>query len=175
MNEILNMLLNSGAVEGLASQAGLDQNAVKGIVEQVLPQFFDQLNQNTQDETQANELDQAIEKHDGNSLMDLLNNIANVDAQDGNKINNRVFGSSVDGIASHIGAQLGLDAKQTQTVMDLLSPIIMQFLGKTANETNNRGNNLVDLTSQLANAFGTESNEAGQGNELLDVILSMFK
>ena len=174
MNEILNMLLKSGTVEGLASQAGLDQNAIKGLIEQILPQFFSQIDQNTQDATQAAELDKALEKHNGNGLLDLLNNIANVDSKDGSKINNRIFGSNFNGVASKIGEQFGLNAQQTESIMDILSPIIMQFLGKAANETNSRGNNLVDLTSQLASAFGGNQ-EDGQGSGLLDVILSMLK
>lgn len=175
MNELFNMLLNSGAIQGTANQVGLDQDAIKGLVQTLIPQMLGQIDQNTQDDTQAEALNNALEKHNGNDLAQLLADIANIDVADGNKINNRIFGGNVDSVASQIGSQFGLNASQTQSVMDILAPIVMQFLGKTANETNNRGNNLIDLTSQIATLFNSDEEGATQGGSLVETILNMFK
>ncbi len=159
MNEFLEQLLKSNSTNQLAGELNLDSGKLQDIAKSVLPTLLEGLNQSTQTEEQAQNLDKALEKHNGNGLEDLLSNLQNVDLNDGAKIASHIFNgsSNYEQIFSDFAGKFGISQEQSKQVFDFLSPMVMQFLGQKKNETTEQ-TNLVDLTSELSKQFTGDEN-----------------
>ncbi len=170
MNNFLEELVKSNSANELANQLNLEPEKVASITENAIPALLEGLNQSTQTDQQAQQLEVALEKHDGSGLPDLLSNMKNIDLNDGAKIASHIFNGTVnyEQVFTDFAGKFGVSSEQSKQIFDFLSPVVMQFLGKKKNETTEQ-TNMIDLTTDISKEFSSKDN----GIDLSDII-SMF-
>lgn len=170
MNTIFDLFLQNDSATQLSERTGISKEQASQAFDTLLPLLLNQLDQNTQTKEHAQALEQALAKHNGEDLTSLLSNLSHVDAADGSKINTHLFGNQMESIATSVGNQLGLDAKTTKTLMDVVSPLMMKYVAKEATSKEAKGDQLIDLTSLL----GSEAKKTASNGGILETLLGLF-
>lgn len=120
--DISNMILanlKGKALEQIAAQVGWDNAATKAIAAKALPMILGQLSKNTESEKWAEDLNNALNSHLGESKIDIA---------DGKNILGHIFGGSDKAIAE-VAKASGQSKEETSGVMGALSSVIMETLG----------------------------------------------
>jgi hypothetical protein len=77
----------------------------------------------------AESLARALGQHDG-SLLDGGVDVGQIDADDGKKIVDHIFGDNEEAVVNQLGGVGALDAGSIAKLLPLLAPLLMSFLGK---------------------------------------------
>ncbi len=120
--DISNMILSNlkgKALEQIASKVGGDSATTKAIAGKALPMILGQLSKNAQSEKGAEDLNNALNDHLGESKIDV---------EDGKNILGHIFGGS-DKAVAEVAKASGQSEEQTSGVMGALSSVIMETLG----------------------------------------------
>ncbi|RNL63284.1 DUF937 domain-containing protein [Nocardioides marmoriginsengisoli] len=111
-------------VDDLAQQLGTDPASLQSAAAAALPALLGGLEANAQDPAGAASLAEALGQHDG--PVDALN----VDAADGAKIVQHIFGGNQDQVVSQLGALDGHPNDLVKKVIPLLAPLVLAYLAK---------------------------------------------
>lgn len=152
--ELSNMLLEGlkgKALEQIATQIGGDSKITKSIAAKALPMILGQLEKNSQDPKKADDLNNALNSHLGESKINMA---------DGVKILWHIFGGS-DSAVAQVAKASGQDAEKTGGVMSALSSVIMETLWDQKKASS--GFSTWDLVKMLA---GT-----GKDNAILGMVM----
>ncbi len=145
-------VINNDTIKKIAEQSGADQITTQSVIEQSLPLLLGKLGQNSQTESGAQALGVALAKdHDGSLLDNIIGMLGQSSTQsDGQKILGHIFGSnsSANKVAGKVGSKNGLDAATVMSILALLAPIVMGYLGKTKQQ---KGLDSKDLANELNN------------------------
>lgn len=120
--DISNMILanlKGKALEQITAQVGWDNASTKAIAAKALPMILGQLSKNTESEKWAEDLNNALNSHLGESKIDIA---------DGKNILGHIFGGSDKAIAE-VAKASGQSEEETSGVMGALSSVIMETLG----------------------------------------------
>lgn len=118
-SNILMQQLKGKALEQIAWQVGWDSAMTKSIASKALPMILEQMSKNTETPGWAEDLNDALNKHLGESKIDV---------QDGMNILWHVFGDKQEAI-SQVANMSGASKDQTAWVMWALSSMVMEQLG----------------------------------------------
>ena len=132
METIMNMMLQSGALDQVSGMLGVDDKSAVSAIETVLPTLLKGMQgQATNTNTQQGFL-QALLDHSATDTSDLKQAVKNVDVEDGAKIVNHLLGTQQEEVAAKATKKSGLDTKTILKLMAILAPILMSRMGKTA-------------------------------------------
>jgi hypothetical protein len=170
-------LLSRIPMDQLARQLGVDEQTARNATTQALPALLGGMQANAQDPAGAASLSSALRQHDDN-LLDGGVDVAQVDANDGDKIVRNVFGDNRQQVVNQLGGlggggNSGLIAK----LLPLLAPIVMSYLAKqftgqggpSAGSPSSGGGGLEDLLGGLLGGQGR--GQAGGIGDLLGGLL----
>lgn len=123
----INDILAALPIEALAAQVGGSPDQVTQAAQAALPALFGGLEANARDEAGAASLAQALTQHDG-SVLDGGVDVSALDAADGEKITQHIFGANTDAVVQQLGGGLpdGLIGK----LLPMLAPIVLGYLAK---------------------------------------------
>jgi hypothetical protein len=114
----------------LASQLGTDEQTAGAAVQQAIPALLGGLQANAQDPAGAASLEGALGNHSA-GLIDGGVDLNQVDAGDGQKIVQNIFGGHSDGVAQTLGGNLGGNQSDLmKRLLPILAPIVMSYLAK---------------------------------------------
>lgn len=123
-------ILRQIPVDQIADMLGTDRKTAQTAVEAAVPTLLAGMHSNSQAPEGAASLESALgQHHDG--LVDGGVDAAQVDAADGEKIVNHVFGGQQDQVANQLAgtAQLGgVGGDLVRKLLPLLAPIVMSYL-----------------------------------------------
>ncbi|HLS76201.1 MAG TPA: DUF937 domain-containing protein [Nocardia sp.] len=125
-------LLSNVPVAQIANQLGVDEATARTAVQAALPTLLGGLQANATRPEGASALLGALNKHDpslvdGDGSVD----IAKVDAADGEKIVDKVFGGEKNTVISALGATEGTGGNQlVAQLLPILAPIVLAYLSK---------------------------------------------
>lgn len=111
--------LKGKALEQITSKVGWDSAGTKAIAAKALPMILGQLSKNAQDEKGAEDINNALNSHLGESKVDI---------EDWKNILGHIFGSSESAVKA-VAQETGQSEEQASGVMGALSSIIMETLG----------------------------------------------
>ena len=137
MNDVLKLMLNSGAAEEVGKKTGLSMTDAAEIMEDVLPMLLKGMQgQATNKQTQDSFL-KALTDHSKDDTSDIGKFIKNVDTDDGAKIVNHLLGSQKEELAAKAKAKRksAVDTKTVLKIMAILAPLLMSKMGSTAKTT----------------------------------------
>ena len=137
METIMNMMLQSGALEQVSGMLGVDDKSAVSAIETVMPMLLKGMQgQATNANTQQGFM-QALLDHSAEDTSDLKQAVKNVDVEDGAKIVNHLLGAQQqEEVAAKAIKKSGLDKKTILKIMAILAPILMSKMGKTAKAAN---------------------------------------
>ena len=114
----------------LASQLGTDEQTASAAVQQAIPALLGGMQANAQDPAGAASLAGALGNHSA-GLIDGGVDLNQVDAGDGSKIVQNIFGGQSDQVAQTLGGSLGGNRSELmQKLLPILAPIVMSYLAK---------------------------------------------
>ena len=122
MNDILKMMIASGALEQISQQTGVSSKDAANVLEDVLPVLLMGMQGQAKDKNTQQGFLQALQDHF----------LRNVDTDDGAKIVNHLLGSKQEEVAAKAKKKSGIDTKTILKIMAILAPLLMTKMGNTA-------------------------------------------
>ena len=132
METVMNMMLNSGALEQVSSMLGVDEKGAGSAIESVLPMLLKGMQGQMKNEDTKYGFLQALNDHSKEDTSDLKKAVKNVDMTDGAKIVKHLLGAQEEEVAAKAKKKSGLDTKTILKIMAILAPILMSKMGRTA-------------------------------------------
>lgn len=192
LSELLNSPIGQAIVQNVGGQLGLGEKEASGAVGLAVPALLAGMTRNAQTPAGAESLNKALEtKHDG-SLLDNLSGMLQGHTQelqqDGNGILGHIFGSSLPAVEQGISQKSGVSKDKIASLLSILAPIVMAYLGKQKQQTNTGAGGLGDLLGGLLGGAGQQKaasggmmdmiggmlDKDGDGNPLNDIVGGFF-
>jgi hypothetical protein len=123
-------LLTQIPIGQLASRLGVDEQTAEQATRQALPALLSGMHANAQNPDGARSLTEAIGQHD-NDLLDGGVDVNQVDAADGDKIVQHVFGGTQGQVVDQLGGIGGAGGSELMSkLLPILAPIVMSYLAR---------------------------------------------
>ena len=169
LTSVLMKSLGQGGLEMMAQKAGVESNQAASALEGIIPSILGGMAKNTREETGAGSLLNALDKdHDGSVLDDVAGFMGGGQAEGmGAGILKHVLGGNRSSVESGIGQKTGMSASQIGSLMNMVAPLIMGYLGKQRKQNPTTMNN-SGVGSLLEGLTGAADN--GTGLDLGDVL-----
>ncbi len=186
--ELLNQLLSSDSLKGIASATGVSNADVTKILASSLPSLLNgAASQSTSKDTQES-FANALASHATADTSNLSSFFNNVDLKDGNKIVSHLLGSNSN-TAETTAQQTGVDAKNVNAVMAAAAPLLMSLLGKQTNASASANNaavlssatsllgkaDLSSITSLLGKNSGIDLSDGIDAKDILGIAKKLMK
>jgi hypothetical protein len=91
-------LLKDQAIEAISKKTGLDLESSKSMASKALPMLLGALKNNSADDSKKESLEKAVAKNDGS----ILDNLDNIDLNDGSKILGHIFGDKKEEVEKQV-------------------------------------------------------------------------
>jgi len=162
-------LLKGGQLQQLSRHAGTTEDQTRTAVSAALPTLLGALARNASQPGGAEALFGALEKdHDGGILDNLTDFFQKPSTADGDGILRHVLGDRRETVEQGLGKGSGIDPKQMGSMLTMLAPLVMGYLGKQRREKNLDTAGLGDLLSGEKMSLEQKMPEAGVLTKLLD-------
>ena len=145
LNILLKSLLTSGALNALAKKTGLNAKQLKKLIPLAVPLLLKMLTRNASGKEGAASLLSALTQH--TSKESLVQQIANADTADGDKIIGHILGAEKDSDIISLSNQTGLSQQQVSGVLSGIAPALLSGLSAATAHGNSAGK--VDLSDGL--------------------------
>jgi hypothetical protein len=120
-------------LDQIAAQLGVDKETAAAATKEASEALVQGMQANAQDKAGAESLAKAIAAHAkqaaGKTAEDI--DVANIDTTDGEKIVKNVFGDNEEQVVNQLGG-LGGGSSLFKSLLPMLAPIVMGYLGKQA-------------------------------------------
>ncbi|MCZ2458787.1 MAG: DUF937 domain-containing protein [Chitinophagales bacterium] len=170
INDLLNSDLGKRLINDIGSQTGISKAQTSSVVNAAAPVLMGMLQKNAGSEQGAAGILSALNKHDGSILDNLSGFLGSGDFSDGDGILGHVLGGKRSAVENAISAQTGVSSSKVSTILAMLAPILMGFLGKqtraSGNITDSTG--LGGLLGELLGSSGGSSLGGGILSSILD-------
>ena len=181
-NSELTALLGQVPIGDLAAKFGVDESTMTEAVQQALPGLVGGLAVNASEQSGAEQIERALQKHTpapGGLSLDAI------DTEDGKKIVKHVLGDKEGDVAHALGANAGnsVIGSLIPKLLPVLAPLVMQFLagkvlggganGTVANQSSSGGGLggvLGDLLGGLVGGGSQSQSQADAGGGLGDLL-----
>jgi len=172
LSELLNGPIGQTVINNVSKQLGMDERQAANAISVALPAILGGLQRNVQSREGAQSLDNALNdaRHDGSlleNLASLLGGDTQPISQDGGKILGHIFGDDKQAVEQGISQKTGLSLQKIGTLLALLAPVVMAYLGKEKRQSNTNAGGLGDLLGGLLG--GGQSQRRGGGG-LMDMV-----
>jgi hypothetical protein len=160
-------LSDSNTLNQLGQSAGADSNQVQQLVQVGLPLLMQAMGKNSSTTEGAQALTAALDQHKDADVNDISAFLEKVDTSDGAKIVQHVLGEDNDQVQRNLAKKTGMDTSQVSSILTMLAPLVMGYLGQQKKEQNLDANGVSGL---LANTLGQTSNSGmlNMATQLLD-------
>ena len=144
MNDILRMMIASGALDQISEQTGVSTKDAANVMEDVLPILLKGMQgQAANKETQQSFL-KALSDHGKEDTSDVSKFLRNVDTDDGAQIVGHMLGDKQEAVAAKAKKKSGIDTKTILKIMAILAPLLMSKMGSSA-ESKAKKNDTSDM------------------------------
>lgn len=169
---ILSSLAGNDTVNEISKKFNIDTNKVSSVITSALPTLVGAMQKNASTEGGAAALAKALGDHAGNAGS-MLNNLKNVDLNDGSKILGKILGSNASSIFDKIGKQTGTTSGQVNNILSSIAPAMLNLIGKLKNN-NNTGNDALGALLGSVLGGGASSNAGGGLGGILGGLGKLF-
>jgi len=169
LTSVLMKTLGQGGLDMMAQKAGVQSNQAASALEGIIPSILGGMAKNTREESGAGSLLGALDKdHDG-SVLDDIGGFLGGDAAGGigSGILKHVLGGNRASVENGIGQKTGMNSSQIGSLMNMVAPLIMGYLGKQKRQNPTSMNN-SGIGSMLEGLTGAA--DKGTGLDLGDVL-----
>ncbi|MDR1744009.1 MAG: DUF937 domain-containing protein [Dysgonamonadaceae bacterium] len=163
-------------IQSVSQQLGLNKTEASSAISAAMPTILAGLTRNAQTATGAQSLNSALEsKHDG-SLLDNIGSILQGGGihslqQDGSGILGHIFGNQLDNVTKNVSQKSGVGLDKISSLLPILAPIVMAYLGKQKQQNNVSAGGLGDLLGGMLSGGASKSKSSGGIMDLVTGIL----
>lgn len=156
-------------VNGVVNQLGIKNEQAQMAIAAAVPFLLTALNKNASS-GDAQNISNAIDRdHDGSILDNLGGFFSGGNFSDGASILNHVLGNRQGQVENAIGKSTGLNASQIASILAMVAPIVMGYLGKEKRQNGMDAGGLTGLLGGLVSgASQTNQREMSTIEKLLD-------
>lgn len=169
--DILNILsekMGNDFAQKVGSKLGIESNQAQSAINMAIPFITKALSKNTSTNEGAESLMNAIKKkHNGEVFNQLDDLISHPENGEGSGIMKHLFKDKADKIGSLIGSKSGIDTKSGNSLMQILTPMIMGAIGKESATGN------LDI-SNLFGIFNSATEKADQNSSIPMQMVNSF-
>ncbi|WP_338409083.1 DUF937 domain-containing protein [uncultured Flavobacterium sp.] len=168
--DLLNSDLGKQLIDSVSKKTGLNASQTTDVVSSSLPAILSQIQNNATSGNGASGLLGALtsDKHNGSILDNIGGFLNGGDFSDGSKILSHVTGDNQEQMIQGLSLKTGVDSSIISKILPMLAPIIMGYLGKSAQKNGTpTGSGISDLLGSLLSG---ETNTA-QGGSVLTSLL----
>lgn len=166
-------------LDTLSNKTGSTNSAVAKALQAAGPIILSGLIQNTQTKPGQKALHSTLKKnHDGSILKNLPDFLENANLQEGQKILSHIFEKQKKYAVDEVAQKSGLDTFQSGTLLAVLAPVIMGYLGKQVKDNKLDQEELSKVVAKANSGFNLKSvlsqflDKNGNGSAV-DDLLSM--
>ncbi len=146
LEELLGQQQGSQAVDQISQTVGSQPSLVNSAIQMALPALINGLANNAATPEGAQNLNTALEQHDG-GILDNLGSLGSLASSifgggqsspqlDAGGILGHILGGSQGNVTQQISNQSGLGAGQVAQILMMLAPIVMGYLGRQKQQNN---------------------------------------
>lgn len=166
ITELLNSALGKQMINGIGSQTGASEKEAASVVSAAAPVLLGMLHKNATSGDGASSLMNALNDHDGsvlNNLSGFFQQGGNTD--DGDGILKHVLGDKRSTVENAISQQTGVGLSKVTSMLSMLAPLIMGYLGRQTRNSGSLGDN-SGLGNILGGLLGNTANSSAGGDIL---------
>ena len=120
ISSLLSAELKKQALSQITKQIGGDSKVSQALIAKALPSILSGLEKNTESDDGKKALDTALEKHTGETKIDMA---------DGAKILGHILGGNKESEIAKIAKETGASEEQSNQALSMLSSLVMEKLG----------------------------------------------
>ena len=158
-------LLKDQAMKAISKKTGLDLDTSKGLAAKALPMLLGALKNNASDEVKKEGLEKAVAKNDGS----VLDNLDNIDLEDGSKIVGHIFGDKKEAAEKEVG---------DSSILAALAPMVMWALWKANSDSGSSASDLLSgdwMIAKLATSFLDKDWDGDIKDDLMWMAMNFMK
>ncbi len=171
LQDLLGQQQGSEAVDQISNQIGANPTVTNMAIQMALPMLLNGLANNAQQPQGAENLNNALQQHDGgilDSLGSFLGGGNQAAHNDGIGILGHILGNNQGAVAQQVSQKSGMDIGQVAQLLITLAPIVMGFLGKKKQEQNLDANGLQNMLGEQQQTMQSS------GNPMMDMVSGML-
>lgn len=168
ISELLNGSLGSQLISSISGKTGTSENETSSVISAAAPALLGMLKKNASSEEGASGILGALQKHDGGILDNLSGFLGSGDTSDGDGILGHILGDKRSVMENALSKQTGVNSSKVSSILAMLAPVIMGYLGKQTKSTGNVSNS-SSLGGLLGSLMGSGSSSGG-GNILSSLL-----
>jgi hypothetical protein len=166
---LMNQLSGDG-IQQISHQIGADETTTTQAVRTAVPLLVTALANNASDPTGEQSLNQALQRHNGGILDDVIGYIGGGgDTADGGAILGHVLGNRRAPVENTLSQRTGLNAGSIGKLLMMLAPLVLGALGKAKRENHLEPGSLGGYLNQQKHRA---QNEAPSG--MIDILTNML-
>jgi hypothetical protein len=171
LEDLLGQQQGTEAVNQISQQVGASPTITNTAIQMALPMILNGLANNAKDPQGAENLNSALQQHDGGTL-DNLGSILGGGNQsandDGLGILGHIFGGNQGAVAQQVSKNSGMDIGQVAQLLITLAPIVMGYLGRKKQEQNLDAGGLQNMLGEQQQTM------QASGNPMMDMVSGMM-
>lgn len=171
LEDLLGKQQGGEAVNQISNQLGANPTMTNMAIQMALPMILNGLANNAQQPQGAENLNNALQQHDGGILDNLgsfLGGGNQTQSADGLGILGHIFGGNQGAVAQQVSQKSGMDIGQVAQLLITLAPIVMGFLGKKKQEQNLDAGGLQNMLGEQQQTM------QASGNPMMDMVSGML-
>lgn len=182
LDQLLGQEQGNQALNEISNNVGAEPSLVNSAIQMALPAILGGLARNASEPQGAQNLNNALEQHDG-SVLDNLGGLGSLifgqqqqatpppPQYNAGGILGHILGNSQGQVAQQVSNQTGLGMGQVAQILMFLAPIVMGYLGKQKQE---QGVGADGLGGLLGGLMGGGQQQASSGNPMMDMASRML-
>lgn len=183
LDQLLGQDQGNQALNEISNNVGAEPSLVNSAIQMALPAILGGLARNASEPQGAENLNSALEQHDG-SVLDNLGGLGSLifgqqqqatpppPQYNAGGILGHILGSNQGQVAQQVSNQTGLGMGQVAQILMFLAPIVMGYLGKQKQEQGVGADGLGGLLGGLMG--GGQQQQASSGNPMMDMASRML-
>lgn len=172
---LLGSMMTQSSVNSLSGKTGSSSSLIMKLLPLAIPILIKYMTQNASSQQGATSLLGALTQHKRTDSMDLQ--LADADADDGNKILNHILGNNYGSVINQLAGQSGASAGEVSSILSNIAPALLSGVSAANSQPQSAGlGNLLSLFGGSAQPAAPQS--AGtelDGSSLLSLLAALSK
>lgn len=144
-------------VKGAMGATSLDNSKISRGISDAIPQILEQLNLNTQNNTQREQLNRALIDHENDDIDDAKNYIKNFDADESKRMVDKIFGDRRQEVEENLKKKTGFSDADVKKLLMIAAPLVIAHLAKSKKNKGLEAEDLMDETKSFKESSGVLS------------------
>lgn len=153
IQELLTGNIGNELINGLSQQTGAEESKVSQVISLALPFMLEQMKRNTSSTQGAENLNNALDNHQGSVLDNISDVLNNSNTADGLGILTHIFGNKQNNIIENISKSSGISSENVMQILATLAPVVMSFLGKQKQQSDLDSSGVAGLLGKILNGI----------------------